>query len=192
MRYLNFYFCTPIWRNGSVVQLVRMPPGHGLFNVETGFESPNLKNTLLTTAKSSLRGINFYFCAPIWRNGSVVQLVRMPPCHGGGRGFESRPVRKKPWTSGLLFYVLLYLHNPKSTWWILLQGSSQNPKLRLEQHNRGLSRYTATKVPWKLVYVEEMPSKKEMLIRERKLKRGNKTYFLFLINSPQNIVHQFV
>ena len=28
-------------------------------------------------------------------NGSVVQLVRMPPCHGGGRGFESRPVRRK-------------------------------------------------------------------------------------------------
>ncbi len=25
----------------------------------------------------------------------VVQLVRMPPCHGGGRGFESRPDRKK-------------------------------------------------------------------------------------------------
>src|SRR5688500_8687800 len=27
--------------------------------------------------------------------GSVVQLVRMPPCHGGGRGFESRPVRRE-------------------------------------------------------------------------------------------------
>jgi hypothetical protein len=25
--------------------------------------------------------------------GPVVQLVRMPPCHGGGRGFESRPDR---------------------------------------------------------------------------------------------------
>ncbi len=25
----------------------------------------------------------------------VVQLVRMPPCHGGGRGFESRPDRNQ-------------------------------------------------------------------------------------------------
>ena len=31
-------------------------------------------------------------------NGPVVQLVRMPPCHGGGRGFESRPVRNKTLT----------------------------------------------------------------------------------------------
>ena len=36
---------------------------------------------------------NAAFFAVEYRNGFVVQLVRTPPCHGGGRGFESHRSR---------------------------------------------------------------------------------------------------
>ena len=32
--------------------------------------------------------------AEVIEEGLVVQLVRIPACHAGGREFESRPVRK--------------------------------------------------------------------------------------------------
>ena len=40
--------------------------------------------------------------------GPVVQLVRMPACHAGGRGFESRPVRH-------LSNAKIYLSSPKNS-----------------------------------------------------------------------------
>ncbi len=71
------------------------------------------------------------------------------------------------------------------------KGASEKPMHRLEEHNNCLGKYTSTKLPWKLVYVEELPSKRDMLIREKKLKRGNADYFQKLIQGDKNIIHLF-
>ena len=58
------------------------------------------------------------------KSGVVVQLVRIPACHAGGRGFESRPYRRgerrmsnsKHFVSLLiLFYISSPIHFLKKT-----------------------------------------------------------------------------
>ncbi|PIR73337.1 MAG: excinuclease ABC subunit C [Candidatus Moranbacteria bacterium CG10_big_fil_rev_8_21_14_0_10_35_21] len=50
-------------------------------------------------------------------------------------------------------------------------GSTNNLVRRIEDHNNGNTRSTKYFVPWKLVYFEEYPTKKEAIIRERQLKK---------------------
>ncbi len=142
---------------------------------------------IFAVLKNEVRGSSFD------GNGSVVQLVRMPPCHGGGRGFESRPVRKKVLIDQSLFcfmphYVYILQSELDGSFY---KGYTSNTALRLQQHNNRESVYTAGKVPWKLVYVEELDSKTEALKREKNLKKATLERILALLSHSKNIVTRF-
>jgi putative endonuclease len=68
------------------------------------------------------------------------------------------------------------------------KGYSEDPLKRLQQHNQGESKYTSGNMPWKLVYVEECASKTEALIRERNLKKADRSRIQTLLVHPKNIV----
>ena len=83
------------------------------------------------------------------------------------------------------FVYILYSESSN----IYYKGFTENPDKRLWEHNNDLSRYTAGKGPWKIVYLENFPTKKEALIREKKLKRVNSEYLKWLIRQPQNLIN---
>ena len=61
-----------------------------------------------------------------------------------------------------------------NTWYY---GYSTDPVVRLKFHNRGASRYTKSKVPWRLIFVREFETKSEALNFEKYLKKTrNKEY----------------
>ena len=71
------------------------------------------------------------------------------------------------------------------------KGFTQDPLKRFQQHNAGESKYTSTKIPWKMVYVEHFESKKEALIREKNLKKATTERIINLIKSSKNIILNF-
>jgi len=66
-----------------------------------------------------------------------------------------------------MFYVYLLQSKKTDKFYI---GSSSNVRDRLNQHNSGIVQSTKAGIPWELVYFEAFKSKKDGLIREKKLK----------------------
>jgi putative endonuclease len=64
---------------------------------------------------------------------------------------------------------------------IFYKGITQYPEKRLFEHNNDLSRFTAGKGPWDLVYLEERSSKKDALLREKVVKKLNRRSIQLLI-----------
>ncbi|WP_369327737.1 GIY-YIG nuclease family protein [Danxiaibacter flavus] len=88
-----------------------------------------------------------------------------------------------------MFYIYIIQSEIDNSFY---KGYSENPAQRLIQHNNKESHYTSSKVPWRLVYVELMSSKREALIRERNLKKATRERLRALIAGPKNIVGQFL
>lgn len=54
-------------------------------------------------------------------------------------------------------------------------GWTMDPRRRLEQHNQGTaSRYTRSRLPLKLVYLEPQPDRRAAMKRERAIKKMNR------------------
>jgi putative endonuclease len=70
------------------------------------------------------------------------------------------------------------------------KGSTEDIVKRIEQHNNGESKFTSTKRPWKLIFVQVFRTKSEALVQEKKLKRCNKTYLHWLVKQPVNILNK--
>ncbi len=53
-------------------------------------------------------------------------------------------------------------------------GSTNNLKIRIDQHNKGKVQSTRPYLPWRLVYYEAFLSEKDARIREQKFKKHGK------------------
>ena len=73
---------------------------------------------------------------------------------------------------------------------IFYKGSTSDYNRRLIEHNDGLNTYTRGKGPWKLIFVQELQTKREAIVLEKKLKRCNKDYLRWLITQPVNMLNE--
>jgi len=73
---------------------------------------------------------------------------------------------------------------------ILYKGFTTQPQQRLLEHNQGKSHYTKNKGPWEMAYLEEFITKREALIREKQIKRYNRSQLVSLILDKKNILYK--
>jgi len=72
------------------------------------------------------------------------------------------------------------------------KGATTDINHRLFEHNNDLSRHTAGKGTWKMVFLRKYFSKSDALIEERRIKRLNRDSILLLIHSELNQISSFI
>jgi len=86
------------------------------------------------------------------------------------------------------FYVYIIQSQVDGSYY---KGFSENPPNRLLQHNNGECSYTSRKTPWAFVYIEQLSTKREALIRERGLKKYAHAQIQKLILTNKNLLKDF-
>ena len=74
----------------------------------------------------------------------------------------------------MMYYVYIIQSELDKSWYY---GFSENPEKRLHFHNDGKSKYTKSKLPWKMIFRRGFKTKTKALKFERYLKKTrNKEY----------------
>ncbi|RYY62017.1 MAG: GIY-YIG nuclease family protein [Chitinophagaceae bacterium] len=68
------------------------------------------------------------------------------------------------------------------------KGETAQPNDRLRRHNAGLNASTASRKPWRFLYLAVFPDRSAALKEEKRLKRTHKTYLRWLIEQPANLL----
>ncbi|MBI5858120.1 MAG: GIY-YIG nuclease family protein [Sphingobacteriales bacterium] len=74
-----------------------------------------------------------------------------------------------------LYYAYIIESESTRNWYY---GSSQDPYLRLSQHNANTNISTKRRGPWKLIFVRAFVDKKEALAFEKQLKKWRNKNFI--------------
>jgi putative endonuclease len=64
------------------------------------------------------------------------------------------------------------------------KGFTEDPRTRLKSHNNGKATFTRNKRPWTFSYIEELPTKREALVREKVLKKYSHSQIADLLMLP--------
>jgi putative endonuclease len=80
-------------------------------------------------------------------------------------------------------YRVYVLQNEEGRFYV---GLSEDPELRLQQHNQGVSRWTRGKGPWKIVWRSEaMPLSDARKLENRLKRQGRGAGFFALTGLPR-------
>jgi putative endonuclease len=57
-------------------------------------------------------------------------------------------------------------------------GHTQDLDSRLERHNQGRVKYTKSKIPWEVAYLEQYPDRSSAMAREEEIKKRKSKEFI--------------